>query len=407
MRFSAAVLAWLAVPALAQDSAAFQSHIDNAKRIAGTQWAQAANYFCAESSMPNRPTDPAIAPTRLFDNLLVVGSVGTAVYILQTTRGLILIDAGYPEQIDSVLLPGLKALGLDPSQVRYVIVTHGHSDHFGAARYLQETYRAKVFLSKADWDLLDAPPAAGKGAPAPQPKRDEVVADLQPITLGDTSVLPVLVPGHTPGALALIFPVFDQGEKYMAGLFGGTVLSAGFVSADGLRDYIKSVQRYARIAAENHVTVEIQNHPLMDGFAARLELLKQRGVRTASSLRHNRGRLRRLSERNVGVRSGTASAEGELMRTPYVPSRFSPVSIRFAHSRLVRREAPRLQSAPRRSIRPVIGSPRSPKTGGIGSPLRPKETPAAFPSTRPDAVQQRPGTLAKTLPPEKHANPMA
>ena len=280
--FGAALVVLLALPATAQENAAIQSHVDAAKRVAGAKWVEAANYFCAESSMPNRPTDPAIAPTRLFDNLSVVGSVGTAVYILQTTQGLILIDAGYPEQIDSVLLPGLKALGLDPAQVRYVIVTHGHSDHFGAARYLQETYGAKVFLSKADWDLLDAPPAQGKGAPAPQPKRDQVVADLQPITLGDTSVLPILVPGHTPGSLALIFPVFDRGKKYMAGLFGGTVLSAGFVTADGLRDYIKSVQRYARIAAENHVTVEVQNHPLMDGFATRLQLLQQRGAQQAN-----------------------------------------------------------------------------------------------------------------------------
>lgn len=276
--FSAAILALLALPAAAQDSAAIQSHIDTAKRVAGSKWAEAANYFCAESSMPNRPTDPAIAPTRLFDNLSVVGSVGTAVYILQTIQGLILIDAGYPEQIDSVLIPGLKALDFDPAQVRYVIVTHGHSDHFGAARYLQDTYGTKVFLSQADWDLLDAPPARGKGAPAPQPKRDQIAADLQPIVLGDTSILPVLIPGHTPGALALIFPVFDQGKKYMAGLFGGTVLTAGFVSTEGLKNYIHSVQRYARIAAENHVTVEVQNHPLMDGFAARLELLKQRNA---------------------------------------------------------------------------------------------------------------------------------
>jgi metallo-beta-lactamase class B len=261
-----------------QDAAAIQSHIEAAKRLAGTRWAEAANYFCAESAMANRPTDPAISPTRLFDNLYVLGSVGTAVYVVRTSEGLILIDAGYPEQIDSVLIPGLKALGLDPAQVRSVIVTHGHSDHFGGAKYLQDTYGAKIFLSKADWDLLDAPPARGKGAPAPQPKRDQIVADLQPITLGDTSIIPVLIPGHTPGALALIFPVFDQGKKYMAGLFGGTVLTAGFVSTEGLRDYIKSVQRYARIAAENHVTVEVQNHPLMDGFAGRLELLKQRGT---------------------------------------------------------------------------------------------------------------------------------
>jgi metallo-beta-lactamase class B len=88
----------------------------------------------------------------------------------------------------------------------------------------------------------------------------------------------VLVPGHTPGALALIFPVFDKGRKHTAGLFGGTVLTAGFVTADGLRDYVKSIQKYASIAADNHVDVEIQNHPLMDGFAARLEQLKKRGA---------------------------------------------------------------------------------------------------------------------------------
>jgi len=227
--------------------------------------------------MPNRPTDPAIEPTHLFDNLDVLGSVGTAIYIMHTSAGLIMIDAGYPEQIESVVLPGLKALGLDPAQVRFVIVLHGHSDHFGAAKYFQDTYGAKVFLSAADWDLLEAPQTQGKGPAVPQPRRDQVVSDSQPITLGDTTIKPVLVPGHTSGALALIFQVSDKGTKYTAGLFGGTVLSAGFVTASGLRDYIKSVQRYSGIAADNHVVVEIQNHPLMDGFTAKLARLKKRG----------------------------------------------------------------------------------------------------------------------------------
>lgn len=253
-------------------------HLARAKSAAGTRWAEAANYFCAETATANRPTDPAIEPTRLFDNLSVVGSIGTAVYILETSEGLILIDAGYPEQIQSVLVPGLKALGFDPAKVRDIIVLHGHSDHFGAARYFQDTYQTKVFLSAADWDLLEAPQAKGQAAATPLPRRDQVVTDGKPITLGDTTILPVLVPGHTPGALALIFPVFDKGQKHTAGLFGGTVLTAGFVTADGLRDYVKSIQKYARIAADNHVDVEIQNHPLMDGFAARLEQLKKRGA---------------------------------------------------------------------------------------------------------------------------------
>jgi metallo-beta-lactamase class B len=277
-------VAWFAAAAMAafaQSPTDIQGHIDRAKQTAGSTWAEAANYFCAESSMPNRPTDPAIEPTRLFDNLSVIGSVGTAMYVVQSSEGLILIDAGYPEQIESVLLPGFKALRLDPAQVRYVIVLHGHSDHFGAARYFQDTYGAKVFLAAADWDVLDAPQAKGKGAPVAQPKRDQIAADGQPIVLGDTKILPVLIPGHTPGSLALIFSVTDRGKKYTAGIFGGTVLSAGFVSTDGLRQYVDSVQRYARIAAENHVDVEIQNHPLMDGFAGRLEQLKKRTAQSA------------------------------------------------------------------------------------------------------------------------------
>jgi metallo-beta-lactamase class B len=162
-----------------------------------------------------------------------------------------------------------------------VIVLHGHSDHFGAARYFQEKYGAKVFLSVADWEVLDAPEAKGKGPAPAQPKRDQVAVEGEPITLGDTKITPILIPGHTPGSLALIFPVFDGGKKYTAGIFGGTVLSAGFVTVEGLRQYIDSVQRYGRIAAENHVDVEIQNHPLMDGFAARLEQLKKRAPQAA------------------------------------------------------------------------------------------------------------------------------
>jgi metallo-beta-lactamase class B len=107
--------------------------------------------------MPHRPTDPAIEPTRLFDNLSVLGSVGTAVYILETSEGLILIDAGYPEQIESVLLPGLKALRFDPAKVLYIIVLHGHSDHFGAARYFQDPYQTTGFPSASAWDLVGAP----------------------------------------------------------------------------------------------------------------------------------------------------------------------------------------------------------------------------------------------------------
>jgi metallo-beta-lactamase class B len=52
-----------------------------------------------------------------------------------------------------MLMPGLRGLGADPKTIRYVVVTHGHDDHFGGARYLADRYGARVRMSPADWDL--------------------------------------------------------------------------------------------------------------------------------------------------------------------------------------------------------------------------------------------------------------
>ena len=44
----------------------------------------------------------------------------------------------------------MNKLGLDPSKIKYVIITHGHADHFGGAAYLQSHFGTHVLVSKAD-----------------------------------------------------------------------------------------------------------------------------------------------------------------------------------------------------------------------------------------------------------------
>jgi metallo-beta-lactamase class B len=94
--------------------------------------------------------------------------------------------------------------------------------------------------------------------------------------LGDTSIAPIAVPGHTPGALAFVFPVFDAGERHVAGLFGGTVLAAGWVSLSGLEQYVDSITHYLEVAERLGVDVEIQNHPIFDATPERLVALVAR-----------------------------------------------------------------------------------------------------------------------------------
>jgi uncharacterized protein (TIGR02246 family) len=70
--------------------------------------------------------------------------------------------------------------------------------------------------------------------------------------------------------------VKDGRATRMAGLFGGSILTPGRISDAGLRQYIASVEHWGNATRRMKVDVEIQNHPMYDGFVAKLERLKQR-----------------------------------------------------------------------------------------------------------------------------------
>jgi metallo-beta-lactamase class B len=261
------------------DSPAVTAIVERARRAAGSEWGDAVDFFCGNSGRPNRADDPEIAPTRVFDNLYALGRTSTVVWALTTPDGILLIDAGYPDQLESVLLPQMRAAGLDPADVRYVLLGHGHADHFGGASYFQQR-GARVASSAADWQLIEnpAPAPAGAAPPGglPPPRRDVVIADGEPIVFGGVEIVPVLIPGHTPGALGFVFNVADGARTHKAALFGGSILLFNRIPDDGLRQYVQSLERFGAVARRLGADVEIQNHPLYDGFEAKLARLAAR-----------------------------------------------------------------------------------------------------------------------------------
>ena len=266
--FSVGLSAQPPAPQAKPDSAAVVQRIAALKKAVGPRWEDAVRFWC-EAPRANRPDDPVIEPVRVFDNVYAIGSVGTVAYVIQTSEGLIMIDALSPNELETRLLPGLSKLGLDPAQVKIVLVAHGHADHFGGAGYFQQRFGARVYVSSADWDLMEAP-ARGRGpAPAPAvapPKRDGELQEGSRVTLGDVTVRVVALPGHTPGSVGFIFPVRDRGERHMAALFGGSWLTPGFLNDEAMQTYIGSVARFKEATAAEDVDAWLQNHPLMVPF---------------------------------------------------------------------------------------------------------------------------------------------
>jgi metallo-beta-lactamase class B len=238
-------------------------------------WSATKDFYCTPGKAhANNADDPLIAPTKIFDNLYAIGRTSTVVYALTTSDGIVLIDAGYPDQLESVLLPGLKELGLDPARIRYILVTHGHADHFGGSTVLQQRYDAKVGMAAADWETVERPGRGG--APSTGPKRDVVLAEGTPLEVGDTEISVVAVPGHTPGSLGFIFPVRDGRDTHMAALFGGAILLPGRQGVPVLQGYVASVEHFADMTRQRGVDVELQNHPIFDGMDVKLTALKAR-----------------------------------------------------------------------------------------------------------------------------------
>jgi len=286
------------------DSPEIRQVLEKAKTSAGRDWAEAYDFFCAMNpTRANRPDDPVIEPAKVLDNLYVIGRTSTAVWAVTTSAGIVLIDAGYGDQLESVLLPGMKALGLDPAQVRYVILGHGHADHFGGSAYFQQ-HGARIVMAGPDWDLVEKAPA---GAVQP-PKRDIVAIEGQAITVGDVAFTPIMIPGHTPGSMGLVFPVKDDGTTRVAGIFGGSILTPGRLTDEGMRQYITSVEHWADATRRMNVDVEIQNHPMYDGFLSKLDRLKQRKPGTPNPFVVGRDSYQRF----VSVMSSCTAAQ--LMR---------------------------------------------------------------------------------------------
>ncbi|MEE2790390.1 MAG: MBL fold metallo-hydrolase [Acidobacteriota bacterium] len=83
---------------------------------------------------------------QVFDNLFFVGGKVHTAWALATSEGIIIIDTVYPYNSEELIIGGLERLGLDPQEIRYVIISHAHGDHSGGAQMLQERYGAEVVM---------------------------------------------------------------------------------------------------------------------------------------------------------------------------------------------------------------------------------------------------------------------
>src|SRR3954454_13844260 len=86
---------------------------------------------------------------------LLGGLSPAAAYVVETSEGLVLIDAGLDSEA-RLLREEMASLGLDWRSVRAIFLTHVHGDHCGGAQYLRAATGAKVYAGRGDAGILRA-----------------------------------------------------------------------------------------------------------------------------------------------------------------------------------------------------------------------------------------------------------
>lgn len=245
----------------------YDAHIKAAKDAARFDWVGVFARNCAAPrvgpAIGNYGTDPGreiwyAAPQKVFDNLYFLGTKFHTSWALTTSDGIVIIDTLYHYAVEPEIVDGLKTLGLDPAQIKYVLITHGHSDHDEGAALLQERYGAHVALGAGDWELLDR----ARSIPGGKPKKDLTITDGQKITLGTTTITAVSTPGHTPGDYGLIFNVTDRGRPITVAYASGTAFSS--YTRSWFDGFIASQKKMADAAVAAGATVLISNHTAFD-----------------------------------------------------------------------------------------------------------------------------------------------
>lgn len=232
-------------------------------------------FLCVPSVRAKLMTREGAEPGKAFDNIIVMGTVGTWCFALETSEGLILIDALWPGQACiNTIESGLRAFGHEPSEIKAILITHGHLDHTGCAGHFVREYGAVPYMSETDYRFVCESTANNT---EPEMHMDfevtEFLNDGDVVTLGDTSVHVFETPGHTPGGLSFIVPAIDQGEMHYAAMWGGTNPP---IDPKLLASYFRSLEHFEAACTVMSADAVLSNHPFYDNGMEKLALMRNR-----------------------------------------------------------------------------------------------------------------------------------
>jgi glyoxylase-like metal-dependent hydrolase (beta-lactamase superfamily II) len=131
------------------------------------------------------------------------------IYLVESEQECALIDAGAGKGTERVL-GNIAKCGFSASNIRYIIVTHGHIDHIGGLKELQSKTGAQIVAPALELDAVEKgdprlTAASWYGIDYQPVKVDHIIRqDSETLQLGQMELVFLHTPGHTPGSISIL-----------------------------------------------------------------------------------------------------------------------------------------------------------------------------------------------------------
>jgi metallo-beta-lactamase class B len=235
----------------------------------------------AQKDPESRSWNQPVTPFRIAGNLYYVGASDVTSYLITTPNGHIVLDGGF-EETAPMIRDNIRTLGFRLEDVRILLSSHAHSDHAGGLAALKKESGAIFISSRGDVAQharggLDDPHFFDRFS-YPPIEADRLVDDESRVTLGGTTLVARITPGHTRGCTTWTMQLREAKKTYdVAFLCSPTVPGYQLVGNPRHPDAVADYRRHFAILESLSPDIFLAAH---GNFFELQDKIKKRGGKT-------------------------------------------------------------------------------------------------------------------------------
>jgi metallo-beta-lactamase class B len=210
-------------------------------------------------------------PHKVVGNLYYVGSESLSSFLVATPEGHILINTNWEDAVPN-LRRSVEDLGFDFEDIEIILGSHAHGDHMQGDALVAQLTGARVMAMSQDVPLLERMRPGDKPHPI-----DRVLQAGDEVSLGGSTLVARLTPGHTPGCTTWTMTVEEDGESYDVVIVGSMGSNPGFQFVNNPTNPTIADQYKQGFAVLRSLSPDIPlaSHPAMYDMYAKYERIGQ------------------------------------------------------------------------------------------------------------------------------------